>query len=73
MEAKWAKLKTLASTRKQDTILRFLCGDATEIDWSDADVVFFHGTCFEENILQKIGMIADKMNPGSFFISVSKM
>lgn len=64
---------TRCSARRQDCTLRFVCGDATAIDWSDSDVVFLHATCFSDDLMDKIARTGEKMKPGSFFITVSKM
>jgi hypothetical protein len=69
----WDKLKKVCSSRKQDCHVKFLCGDATVIEWSDADLVFIHPTCFDDILLKKMVDIAEQMVAGSFFVSVSKM
>ena len=50
-----------------------MCGDATIIDWCESDVALCHGTLFTEKIFQKIVHTADRMEPGSFFISIARM
>ena len=59
-------------TVKRETVVSFINGDATAIDWSDADVAFVHATCFDDELMDKVVGIAERMKPGSFFISVSK-
>eukprot|EP00596_Hydrurales_sp_CCMP1899_P009096 CAMPEP_0119046404 /NCGR_PEP_ID=MMETSP1177-20130426/46390_1 /TAXON_ID=2985 /ORGANISM="Ochromonas sp, Strain CCMP1899" /LENGTH=173 /DNA_ID=CAMNT_0007019503 /DNA_START=52 /DNA_END=569 /DNA_ORIENTATION=- len=44
----WDKLKKVCSARKQDCFVKFMCGDATVIEWYDADLVFIHPTCFDD-------------------------
>jgi hypothetical protein len=47
-------------------------GDATAIDWSDADVVFMNSTCFDEALMLKLVAVADKMAVGSFGVTFTK-
>lgn len=68
----WDKLKSQCSSRKQECFIKFLCGDATVIEWCDADLVIIHPTCFDDSILLKIINTAEKMVAGSFFLTVSK-
>jgi hypothetical protein len=59
-------------TVKRETAISFINGDATAIDWSDADIAFVHATCFDDELMGKVVVIAERMKPGSFLISVSK-
>ncbi|KAG5189323.1 hypothetical protein JKP88DRAFT_252975 [Tribonema minus] len=38
---------------------------AAEFDWTDADLVFAHSTCFEEDLLRRISRRAKRMRPGT--------
>ena len=52
--------------------LRFVYGDATRIDWSNvADVAFAHATAFDRHMRDRLGQLAAKMKPGSFYISLT--
>jgi hypothetical protein len=50
-----------------------VCGDATTIDWADGmDVFFMNSTCFDEGLMQKLAVVADRMAVGSFGITFTK-
>lgn len=63
----------VCSARKQDCFVKFMCGDATVIEWYDADLVFIHPTCFDDILLKKMIENAEKMVPGSFIVTITKM
>lgn len=52
--------------------VNFLCGDATVLDWADADVIFANSTCFDEFLMKRVADAADKMKVGSFAITFTK-
>ena len=44
---------------KQVTNVQFLLGDATEgYDWSDATMWFANSTCFDEELMRKLAVVA---------------
>ncbi|CAG9318871.1 unnamed protein product [Blepharisma stoltei] len=43
--------------------------DIFEYDWSDADLILANSTCYDENMIEKIGKI--EVSPGTFSISLS--
>lgn len=52
--------------------LHYLQGDTTYIDWSaSADVVFSHCTCYDSTQMDRLGNMASRMKPASFFICLS--
>jgi hypothetical protein len=67
-----AKLSYDLPSTKREAAIVFLNGDTTAIDWSDADVAFAHATCFDDKLMSQVVTCAERMKPGSFFISVTK-
>ena len=45
------------------------CGDFLKLDWSDSDVIFAHSTCFGKELVAKLAVLAEKLKPGSCFIT----
>ena len=73
VQSQWNKIKIFRCNEiKQDCNIHFICGDASAIDWSDADIAFAFLTCFDDNLTEKITRTAEKMKSGSFIISVTK-
>ena len=58
--------------RKKHVVITLTHGDATVIEWSDADVVFINSTCFEDSLLEKLAAKASDLKPGSFVFTVTK-
>lgn len=52
--------------------ITFTNGDATVHDWSDADVFFMNSTCYDEPLMTKLAVIADKMHVGAYGITFTK-
>jgi Histone methylation protein DOT1 len=69
----WKTIRLRCSDKKQECAVKFLCGDLTQIDWSDADIAFAYATCFDDALMSKLSLKAERLSPGSYFISVSKM
>ncbi|TMW57464.1 hypothetical protein Poli38472_003389 [Pythium oligandrum] len=66
--------KRVASLRKKTTNhsdIDFISGDLLTHSWADGDVVFCHGTCFNDNEWNQISLAAEKMKQGAFFLSTS--
>ena len=62
IQPKWeAEIKANAPEHAQETEFEFIQGDALEIPWADADVVFMNSTCFDEELFKKLVSISDKM------------
>lgn len=53
--------------------LDMICGDLlTTSSWaSDGDVVFCHGTCFNDKEWHQISLMAEMMKHGAYFLSTS--
>ncbi len=69
---KWNRLCTKLRLKKKLLIdVDFICGDALEVNWSDADLVFIHGTCFNEAMVNKLFHLTDCLKPHSFVVSIS--
>lgn len=60
-----------ALTHHQHTRVHFVNGDATVIRWTDADVVFMNSTCFDDNLMNKLALLASELRPGSFVLSTT--
>jgi hypothetical protein len=61
------------STRMTDIEMRL--GDFFDTrvaDWSDADVVFANSTCFDEEAMFKLAVMADRCRVGAFFITFTR-
>ena len=52
--------------------MKFIHGDLTQYDWSNADLVLANSTCFDRELMQKILEKAEKMKPGSFIVTFTK-
>eukprot|EP00602_Paraphysomonas_sp_CaronLab_P005632 CAMPEP_0185028220 /NCGR_PEP_ID=MMETSP1103-20130426/13860_1 /TAXON_ID=36769 /ORGANISM="Paraphysomonas bandaiensis, Strain Caron Lab Isolate" /LENGTH=244 /DNA_ID=CAMNT_0027562573 /DNA_START=66 /DNA_END=800 /DNA_ORIENTATION=+ len=64
--------QTESLSHLRHTKIQFVHGDATAIDWSDADVVFMNSTCFEDDLLAKLAAQAANLKPGSFVLSTTR-
>lgn len=56
----------------RNTRIQFTHGDATVIDWLDADVVFMNSTCFEDGLFNSLEARAVDLKPGTFIITTSR-
>ncbi|GBG30582.1 Histone-lysine N-methyltransferase, H3 lysine-79 specific [Hondaea fermentalgiana] len=75
MEAIWheRKHKIGGITEKMSkTQIEFIRGDIFNVDWSDATLAFVNSTCFDDEMMNRLVEPADKMKPGSFFISFTR-
>lgn len=50
--------------------VEFLCKDFFEYDWSDASLIFANSTCFDHEMMRKIGQVS--LQPGTLGISFTK-
>lgn len=73
--AKWNSMLTEHESleRKKFIKITLTHGDATVINWSDADVVFINSTCFEDSLLEKLATQASDLKPGTFVFTVTKV
>ena len=46
--------------------------DISKKDWRDGDIVFANSTCYDDELMGKIGVIAIGMKKGAFFVSFTK-
>lgn len=52
--------------------IEFAHADATTFAWDDADVWFANSTCFDDALLAKLAIIADRMRIGTHAITFTK-
>ena len=52
--------------------LEIVAADATGVDWSTADCVFINAMCFHAKLLERISAIADRMEAGTWAITVTR-
>jgi hypothetical protein len=71
---KWDKIKEMedVSEMTKKTQVDLINGDILNVDWSNADIVYAHSTCFHKNLMNLIGKRANLMKQGSFFITTSQ-
>ncbi len=55
--------------KKQNMKMSFIHGDATALEWTDADVVFMNSTCFEDQLFSQLTSRAMNLKPNSFVIT----
>lgn len=48
------------------------CASFLDVDWSDGDIVFANSTCFEDDLMASMAKQAEKLKPGSVFITFTK-
>jgi hypothetical protein len=65
-------VKSKAPEHTQSTTFEFIHGDALEIPWQDADVVFINSTCFDEELLDKFSQQCSQMRKGTFVITTTR-
>lgn len=70
----WTSLvsATEAMAHLQNTRIQFTHGDATVIDWMDADVLFINSTCFEMGLFNEFEAKAVDLKPGTFIITTTR-
>lgn len=67
--------KSKLTDREFDTFCTFLHADFLDIkakDWRDGDVVFANSTCYDDELMNKIAILALGMKKGSFFVTFTK-
>lgn len=52
--------------------VEFLRARIQDVDWSDGDVCFANSTCFDSELVDEISKLAEKLKPGSIFITFTK-
>ena len=52
--------------------VEFILDDATAFPWDDADVWFANSTCFDEELMRKLALIANRMRIGTYAITFTK-
>lgn len=64
---------TLPAALRGVTRISMIHGDATIVDWSEADLVFMNSTCYDDVLLNKlVESSADAMKVGSFAVTFTK-
>jgi hypothetical protein len=61
--------------RETQTNCQLFLGDFLDLsikDWTDADIIFANSTCYDDDLMIKIGTTAVKMKKGSFFVSLTR-
>ncbi|CAI5742285.1 unnamed protein product [Peronospora destructor] len=53
------------------TDIDFITGSLLTSKWEDGDVVYCHGTCFDDKEWAQISLAAEKLKQGAFFISTT--
>lgn len=61
--------KPLALAEGASNHLRMIQGDASSVDFSDADVVYVDATTWNKTMLKAEGLTASRMRPGSFVVT----
>jgi|LauGreSuBDMM15SN_2_FD.fasta_scaffold59987_1 SAM-dependent methyltransferase len=67
--------KSKLTDREFDTFCTFLHADFLDVkakDWRDGDVVFANSTCYDDELMNRIAMLALGMKRGSFFVTFTK-
>mmetsp|Transcript_22136 Transcript_22136/g.41520 ORF Transcript_22136/g.41520 Transcript_22136/m.41520 type:complete len:322 (-) Transcript_22136:29-994(-) len=74
LQAVWNETKASAdvTSRTRNTEIELIRGDAFKVDWHDADIAFVNSTCFDAEMMDRLADKADRMKPGSFFISFTR-
>lgn len=65
------KYETLVDAQTAKTVM-FKHGDILKEDWSDGDIIFANSTCFDDNLMNGISKLAEKLKKGSCVISLTK-
>ncbi|RLN86758.1 hypothetical protein BBJ28_00022435 [Nothophytophthora sp. Chile5] len=70
-----AEKRKAALEKQKSPLLRtdidFITGSLLTTKWEDGDVVFCHGTCFNDKEWKDISLAAEKLKQGAFFLSTS--
>lgn len=61
----------IKNEEKNNIDFQFIHGDFTVLDWSDANIVFVNATCFDDLIMEKVSVMAEKTRPGTFILSTT--
>ncbi|CAM9216083.1 unnamed protein product [Chrysoparadoxa australica] len=62
--------EVLASNQAQHVAV--YCGSFLNHDWSDGTVVFANSTCFDDDLMAKMGKKAELLQPGSYLVTFTK-
>ena len=62
----------LPEDRKDTLLFSFLHNDATLIDWSDADFVFFNSTCFTTKLMIELSRKCRALKEGTIIVSITR-
>ncbi len=67
-----AQVSPLLPAHKQSQHIDFMCGDMLKIDYSDADIVYTHCTCFAQPLMDGITDRFNQFKDGARIITISK-
>lgn len=62
----------LLPSHKTTMDVDFVHGNTKEHDWSDADIVYTHCTCYGPDLMEAITRKAEMLKPGARIVTVSK-
>ena len=57
---------------KLEQEIKFVKGDILKTDFSEADVVFTHSTCFDEEFMKALAEKMKRLRKGSFVITITQ-
>ncbi len=40
--------------------------------WEDGDIIFANSTCFDDNLMESMGKLAERLKPGAIFVTFTK-
>ena len=69
--AEWEKNKENYPEASQEVEFEVIHGDGLQGEWSDADVVFVHSTCFDDVLMTQIASQCEKLRKGALVITVT--
>lgn len=67
-----AEIRPSLPREKRQQIIELRNQDLGEADFSEADVVIAHATCFQPRLMERLGHQAERLKPGSRIILVGK-
>jgi SAM-dependent methyltransferase len=65
-------VEKLENLLKIKTSIEFLQGDIRDFDFSDADIIFSHATCFSDELMKDLHKKIQNLKKGAKFIIVTK-
>lgn len=56
---------------KTNIDFKFIHGDFTVMEWSDANIIFANSTCFDEPMMKKITKLVENTRSGTFIMTTT--